>query len=107
MLPAAIAQVASVVGRDIPEEWWSLAALVAGMTAALDVEISFYPDEVAAGDSAYDKIKELRDERLTILMDGVAEDPNSEDVSTVDSSLSPSYAFPEDLGGMVGWGTEF
>jgi hypothetical protein len=107
LIVEAEAEIGAIIGTDIPAAFWDIARKVTGLTAALEVELSFFPQEVGAGTSPYAELKVQRDEKLKQLMDAISEAAGEASDSTVDGAGSPSYSFPEDVGGMVGWGTEF
>jgi hypothetical protein len=83
------------------------------LTAML-VELSYFPEQVRSDRSAYQQYRDLWDDDIAgfkSLIDAVAECKGGElepdipgDGATVPD---PSWAFPEDLGGMVGWQTRF
>lgn len=72
------------------------------------IELSFFPEQVATGRSPYEQLKTLHEESIERFK---AQYESSEDTDTAQGEIGaygfPSYGFPEDLGGLVGWGTKF
>ncbi len=83
-----------------------------GLLAACLVELSYYPEQVKSDRSAFQGYYDLFTGELTgmpMLMESVSECIGGE-VSPDDSGSGagfPSFAFPEDLGGLVGWQTQW
>ena len=84
--------------------------------AAMVIELSYFPEQVRSDRSAYAFYKEMWDDETTgfgSLIDAVAECKAGEiepDVPGSDASTAvpdPSWSFPEDVGGMVGWQTRW
>lgn len=73
IINTAAGDVAAVVGSDLPESTWQLAASVTAVGAAMLVELSFFPEQVATGRSPYDQLAELYKTRLSRLKDAVSE----------------------------------
>jgi hypothetical protein len=117
----------SVVGRTGPltpevlicntaEDVMTQAATCVALLAAMLVELSYFPEQVQSSRSAYDQYHELLygpDGKSGMMGDlvgsvsecaagGVEPDPG-EGVNIP----KPSYAFPADRGGMVGWRTRW
>jgi hypothetical protein len=87
---------------------------VAMLTAML-IELTYFPEQVRSDRSAYAFYKEMWDDEITgfsSLIDAVKEcragelEPDTPGTGT-DTPPDPSWAFPEDVGGMVGWQTRF
>lgn len=98
----AVSDLVAEIGPDIPTELVPSARYLAALGTALMVELSYFPEDVAAGRSPYAELKALYDQRLVRLTDAV-EDATGEG----GTGGSPSYGFPVNAGGLVGWGTEF
>lgn len=64
LIRSAVNDVADVIGADVPLDRVTRAADVAAIGAALLVELTFFPEQVATGRSPYDNLKALYDERL-------------------------------------------
>jgi hypothetical protein len=87
------------------------AATCVALLAAMLVELSYFPEQVQSTRSAYEQYRELfwgpdgKSGLIGALVEAVHECTHGD----VDpgSDLSPSYAFPVDRGGMVGWRTRW
>jgi hypothetical protein len=85
------------------------------MLSAMLIELSFSPEQVRSDRSAYVFYKEMWDDAttgFTSLIDAVNECRGGElepDTPGGDGAFvgNPSWAFPEDVGGMVGWQTRW
>jgi hypothetical protein len=85
------------------------------LLTAMLVELSYFPEQVRSDRSAYAFYKELWDDETTgfrSLLDAVSECKAGEvEPDTPGDAGSfiadPSWSFPVDLGGMVGWQTKF
>lgn len=84
------------------------------LLAAMLVELSYFPEQVRSDRSAYIFYREMWDDETTgfsTLIDAVKECKSGElepdTPGDGDTPADPSWAFPEDVGGMVGWQTRF
>ncbi len=104
---AAAADVEAQMGA-IPEALQAQARRLTSIGAALFVELAHYPEMINTGRSPYSQLKELYDERFGRLAEAV-ENVNEGGTVGDDSTDtgSPSYFFPADLGGLVGWGSRW
>lgn len=91
LINTAVEDLAAVVGTDLDESLWTRAATVAGYKASMLVELSYFPEQVARGNSPYAQIKELYDEFLKNFLRAVALKAPGEAPGDVEA---PSYAFP-------------
>lgn len=91
LVVTATNDVAAAVSRDIPETWWPMAESVASYRAAMLIELSYFPEQVAAGRSPYEQIKALYDAALANLVSRVNDQTPAEGP---DTPSPPSYAFP-------------
>lgn len=96
------------------------AATVVALLAAMLVELSYFPEQVQSTRSAYEQYRELfwgPDGKSGLIgalvsavsecaMGGVTPEPPSES-GGADRPPPPSWAFPRDAGGMVGWQTRW
>lgn len=72
----------------------STAKGLAKLYAAMEVELSFFPEQAAQGTSPYDKYKELYDERLPKYEEAVSENcPGGEGSEDAAGGLSPRGYF--------------
>jgi hypothetical protein len=93
--------------RDQARYWMSL-------LAAMLVELSYFPEQVRSDRSAFQYYKDLWDDDVAGfkgLIDAVAECRGGEvePDGTGDGAIpqDPSWSFPIDVGGMVGWQTKW
>jgi hypothetical protein len=77
LIEKAATTVVEKVGADPLPIYWEPIASVIALSAALRVELSFFPDQVNAGRSAYAELKKLRDEELADLIQA---DPAADNV---------------------------
>lgn len=97
-------KIVSVHSEELPEFAWPSAKRAAALQSAMLVELSYYPEQVATGKSPYDELKALYEEEMANLTKRI----EGEDLGDDEGGYGyPSYAFPEDVGGLVGWGTRF
>lgn len=106
ILSGSVSSLAVDVGVDIPQSLWGAAARAITLDAAMMVELTYFPESVNREDSAFNRLKQLRDERWLSLVKA-AEDALAEGEGSDAVGGSPSYAFPANEGGMVGWGTRW
>lgn len=110
LLASAGADVAVQLGvedgvAELPERYHLSAQRLAALWAAMEIELSYFPEQINTGRSPYNQLKELYDARLSSLIAILVE--GGEIVDGTSSPGMPSYGFPVNLGGMVGWGTEW
>jgi len=80
------------------------------MLAAMLIELSYFPEQVRSDRSAFENYRDLWNTMMNGLIDSAQEcrigevvpDPIPEGFRP-----GPSYAFPVDAGGLVGWQTEW
>lgn len=105
LIEQAAGDVTALVDYDIPLETYRQASGVIALGAAMLVELSYFPEQVAANKSAYEKYKELYDEYLERLLAAVEREA-AEEVGGETPMIGggyPAYAFPtaEGLWGKV------
>lgn len=94
LLAVAVGDLASDTGLEIPEAFWVQAGNVATYKAAMLVELSYFPEQVAAGRSPYEQIRELYLEALASLKTALTA---TGAVLPGEAALlpdPPSYSFP-------------
>lgn len=106
LIDQAQADVAAEVG-DVPEVLWPAARRVTALGAALQVELTYFPEQVATGRSPYEQLRDQYRDALTRLTAQVGEVNSGDVLGTGDDPGMPSYGFPENLGGMIGNGTRW
>lgn len=101
----AVGDLANLFPEDLPVEVHDQARRLAAIGAAMLIELSFFPEQVATGRSPYQQLKDLYGAAFTRLQEAGAVE---EDVTDESGAYGlPSYGFPEDVGGLVGWGSRF
>lgn len=98
----AVADVRSEAGK-IPSKEQPLARRVAAIGAALQVELSFFPEEVATGQSPYAQLERMYEKLLARLVTAISTDNGNDDS---DPTLLAVDSFGNDCG-IVGFGTRF
>jgi hypothetical protein len=87
------------------------AATTVALLASMLVELSYFPEQVQSSRSAYEQYKDLvwGPDGKTGMVGDLVEAVHECAAGDVQpgSDLSPSYAFPKDRGGMVGWRTRW
>ena len=92
--------VAMKVGRDVAPKVREMARSVVALRAAMQIELSFYAEQVATNRSPYDKLKELYDDAIAELMEAVIE-AGSDGDPVAGQGQMPSYGgFPSTAIGM-------
>ena len=92
LIDAATDDVVSAVGGQVPQGAGVPARRVAALGAALLVELTYFPEQLETGQSAYERLKELYDARLTALIPKIEADTGT-DVETGASGM-PLFGFP-------------
>lgn len=96
----AIGDISGIVGEDIDERFHEPAKRVVALRAALLIELSYFPEQVATGRSPYAQLKELYDEAWGNLKSALGIDTDEGVVVPTDAGY-PSYGgFPETAIGM-------
>lgn len=98
-----------LVNSPIPENLLEEASDLAALRAAMLVELSYFPEQIASQRSPYNELKALWDAAI-----GTPDKPGPF-IKAVDESLveegevvtpgEPDFAFPENKGGLIGWET--
>lgn len=85
------------------------AASNAAMLAVMLVELSYFPEQVRSDRSAFEEYRDLWNTLMDSLVDAAAECRGGEVVPDDGggSSAGPSWSFPVDAGGLVGWQTKW
>lgn len=94
LITTAVGDLASAIGSDIDPLLHQQAGVVATYKAAMLVELSYFPEQVATGRSPYAQLRELYLEALRTLTDAVV-DAGGDVPGTADNPpAGPAYAFP-------------
>lgn len=107
----------AIFGEDIPDAAdpdnpgaiRDAAREAVGYHAAALIELSHFGEQVARGNSPYAEYERLWNEAAARIQAAI-ESQGGQPPAPVDSStgsMNVSYEFPEDAGGMVGWGTRW
>lgn len=116
LIETAVDKIEGAVGPDIPDgpstndpdSIRKLAKRVTAILSAMLVELTFFPEQVNSGRSAYPQLKEMFDEDMAELTNaiqavgGTAIDPGD----TAGDHPLPSFSFP-DTNVLVGWHNRF
>lgn len=106
LIARALGRVSTRFGDDLPEERHDDARSLAAIYTAMLIELSYFPEQVATGRSPYNQLRDLYNDQLKELEDALGLGPGDTTIGS-DAELMPKYFFPEDIGGLVGWGTRF
>lgn len=91
LVVTATNDVAAAVGTEIAEALWPMAESVTSYRAAMLIELSYFPEQVAAGRSPYEQLREIYKESLkNLLARSTGDAPGGE----AGAPSPPSYAFP-------------
>lgn len=116
LIDLAISDVAALIGTEIPEgddedaNPRLAAKNLVSLWAAMQIEITFWPEQVSSGDSSYAMLKDQYDQMLPAIKKMIddlraAAGDSSDDMG--ETASLPVSSFQPDAGGMVGWQTKF
>lgn len=106
LIAQAVGDISNVIGEDLPNETLMNAAKsLSALGAAILVELSYFPEQVAHNHSPVATMERMYNARLKQLEEAVSEAGGVDGEVVPGSGGGPSYAYPEDQGGLVGWGT--
>lgn len=77
------------------------------MLASMLVELTYFPEQVASNRSAYEDYRDLWTSMMTSLIDAAKECRAGEIVPETSENPGPSWSFPIDGGGLIGWQTQW
>jgi hypothetical protein len=103
LIQVAVRDVSRDLGREVPAEFYDDARGLTALRTAMLVELTYFPEQVAANISPYEQYKVLYDENLIKLLEAISRDPDA-DPDTGTGGM-PEYYFPANDGGLVGWQT--
>jgi hypothetical protein len=113
LIQIAVDETYPVLGADIPDAPGAdsdalrrAAKRLVALRAAAEVILSKVPEQVAAGRTPYQQYIDAYNDGLKRLSTAISE-VESGDSPEAGGSMSASYDFPADAGGMVGWGTRW
>jgi len=107
LIQQAADDILAATGVLIPDAVAGVARSMAVYRAAMLIELSYWPEQVAANKSPYAAYKALYDQGMPILIKAAQEAAAGEDYGAEDVARFPSYSFPQDTGGMVGWSSRW
>jgi hypothetical protein len=105
IIDGAVRWVQQRVGMEVCEAVVGMVRDTVALRAAMQVELTFFPEQVSANRSPYQQMKDLMDEDLKVLIEAVRQQcsDGGEILGPTDDAQLPRWGFPEDRGGMVGW----
>jgi hypothetical protein len=124
MISEAVNEASVVIGNTIPDapgdptavgydkDALRKAALrIVALRAAALVELSYFPEQVARGASPYAQYQESFNQGLARLQNAIEAAEGGEQPGDAGGGAGGTMralgSFPEDAGGMIGWGTRF
>lgn len=107
LIQQAANEVGMRVGFETPAVVWPSVRWMIALRAAMLIELSYFPEQVRSDKSAYDRYERMYNSQIDALEEAVREAGSGEDPGEGDDAKLPSFGFPEDVGGMIGWGTRF
>lgn len=107
----------SIFGEDIPDAQdpdnpgaiRNAAKEAVGYHAAALIELSHFGEQVARGNSPYEEYERLWEEAAQRVQAAIVSQGGTPPapVDPTEGSMMAQFEFPEDAGGMVGWGTRW
>lgn len=104
LITAAVGDLTGEVGVTFPGDTAAKARSLVVLRAAMLIELSYFPEQVRSDKSPYAAYERLYNAGLKALIASIEE--GAEPGMAQDEGY-PSWAFPEDVGGMVGWQTNW
>jgi hypothetical protein len=113
LISQAAEDVVTETGVDVPERAWSRVRNLIALRTAMLIELSFFPEQIERGQSAYNQLRDLygttKAGQLMSVVEFVREERDGAEGGGVDEPGSPVFNFPVDdpvHPGMVGWETK-
>lgn len=76
--------------------------------AAMLIELSYFPEQIERGQSPYSAYEKLYESRLeALIVEGETGEVQGEGGDGEGGAADASWWFPEDAGGLVGWGSHW
>lgn len=107
IIGAALQEVSTFIGDDIPEEVWTRAATLTSYKAAMLIELSYFPEQVKTDRSPYDAYERMYNKLLDATTEAVETAAGGEEPGASGTGGAAQGSFPEDEGGLVGWGSRW
>lgn len=77
------------------------------LTTAMEIELSYFPEQVAANRSPYEALRLQRDRQQVLVGKAVQELQSGGKVGEGDDARLPQWNYPVQGNGMVGWGSRW
>lgn len=77
------------------------------LTTAMQIELTYFPEQVAANRSPYEALRIQRDRQQVLVGKALGELASSGEVGESDDAKMPVWNMPVQGNGMVGWGTRW
>jgi hypothetical protein len=90
-----------------PTQMYAILKSETAYTAALKIELTYFPEQVAAGRSPYPAMLVQRDRLSVLAGKAIQELSSGGQVGEADDARLPQWDFPIQGNGMVGWGTKW
>lgn len=119
LIQAAVDELSPRLGVDVPDSGdpddpdalRRAARRLVALLSAMNVELTFFPEQIGTSRSPYNELQERLDRGMNTIIEAIngPGDGGSTDGSSVANPGGgfASYYFPEDAGGMIGWDTRF
>lgn len=95
-----------IIGDSTNEKVFNYAKGIATIKTAMDVELSYFPEQIQQGMSPYPALERQLERDLKELYRVIDPDGSGGQAPGA-AALLPKFTYPEDAGGMVGWGTRW
>ena len=107
LIDAASDEVTTEVGTVLPDSVVVFTRALIALRAAMLVELTYFPEQVAQGRSPYDQYERMFNARMKSLCKAVEDAAKGDTPGDIGEGIATDFAFPENEGGMVGWGTRW
>ena len=90
--------ITGTLGDDLPEEYWPELESLTALRAAMLVELTYFPEQVRSGRSAYAEYKTMYDDTLARLTEAIKSDEDYIDPGGIGTTANQTYlTFPDYL----------
>jgi hypothetical protein len=87
--------VMAALGEDPPSETAASAREMVKIRAAMTIELGYFPEQIEADQSPYDRLKDMYDEELERVIKAIDEIGGGGEVGPGDTEKTPKWSFPE------------
>jgi hypothetical protein len=94
MANEVVTEISDIIGDDIPEKFYDDAQNVVAIRTAMEIETSYYAEQVANNRSPYPLLEKQYADALAKLSAAIQSDSGGTDVDPGAAAGSPSYSFP-------------